>query len=413
VFQSGFSQQTPFVPFAPNNTTIANTLSNPFPNGLLSPSGASGGYQTYVGNGSGISFFNQHPLMPQMYRWQFDIQRQLPGSVVFEAAYVGNKGVHIELTRNINALPNQYLSTANTRAGNDTTNAYLTASVPNPFIGLLPAGASSSFTGTNIARQQLLLPYPQFASGTSTTNPTGVVTTTNEGYSWYHSLQVHIEKRFGRGLSVVGNYTWSKYMQATELLNQGDPRPTEMISDLDAPHRFAATFIYEPPFGRGRALFSGLNPIADRLVSGWEVTGLWSLQSGLPLNFTTADYFFTGDPAKAMLPSDQRTPQHWFNTSVFATGAANQPASHLRVNPYRFPNWRGPRSNNIDISVIKDTRIREGQTLRFSAQALNAFNHPLLPTPNLTPASAQFGTISGSTQANYPRRLQLELKYIF
>jgi hypothetical protein len=332
-----------------------------------------------------------------------DVQHQFRGSVLLELAYVGNKGVDIEVVRNINALPNQYLSTSNVR--DNAQNTFLSAALPNPFQGLFPAaaGAPSSFTGTTLSRQQLLRPYPQFGD---------INTTSNEGYSWYHSLQLRAEKRFSKGLSLVGNYTYSKFMQATELLNPGDPRPTRMISDQDVPHRFASTFIYQLPFGHGAQYLNHFRPVVDRLIGGWEVSGFWSFQSGFPLNFSANDYFLSG-VTPISLDIDQRTTQRWFNTSAFVTPAGAQPVNHLRVNPYRFSSLRGPRTNNIDLSLIKDTTLREGMRLRFSAQALNAFNHALLPTPNLVPSNGLFGAISGSTQANYPRNLQLELKLFF
>src|SRR5207247_1790906 len=112
-----------------------------------------------------------------------------------------------------------------------TQNAFLTASVPNPFVGLLPTGAPATFaTNTTIGRQQLLLPYPEFGT---------ITTSTNQGYSWYHSLQIRAEKRYNHGLTLAGNYTYSKFMGANEYLNAGDPAPTRMISDVDVPHRIA------------------------------------------------------------------------------------------------------------------------------------------------------------------------------
>jgi hypothetical protein len=410
VIQNGYSRQTTFNAFASDNTTVVNTLSNPFPGGILDPVGSGQGAQT--GIGQNISFFNPNPRVPSNYRWQFDIQRQFRGNLLVEAGYVGNKGVRIEIMRNLNALPNQYLSTLPVR--DNTTNGYLTAPVANPFYGLaLPTGTPSSFAAQTISRQSLLLPYPQFGA---------INSTTNDGYSWYHALQLRMEKRFSAGLTMTGNYTFSKMMQASELLNAGDPAPTRMISDLDVPHRITATTVYQLPFGKGRRFGSGLNGVAERMAGGWEVTGICAFQSGLPLNFgsysTTSatnngDFFFAGDPALAALPLDQSNLQRWINTSAFVTASAAQPASHLRVNPYRFPSLRAPRQNNVDLSLIKDTRIRERLALRFSAQALNAFNHPLFPAPNLSPTSSQFGVISASTQANYPRRLQLELKLIW
>jgi hypothetical protein len=196
-----------------------------------------------------------------MYRWQFDIQRQLPGAVLFEAGYVGNKGIDIEINRNINALPNQYLSTLNSR--DDATNNFLTAAITNPFVGLLPSSAGSNFTSSAISRQQLLLPYPAFGT---------IATTTNEGYSWYHSLQARVDKRFNNGLNLMMNYTFSKFMQATELLNAGDPAPTRMISDLDSPHRFSSAIIYNLPFGKGRQFLSHSNRWLDGVFGGWELT---------------------------------------------------------------------------------------------------------------------------------------------
>ncbi len=386
VIQTGFSQQTPYTPFAPDGVTILNTLSNPFPNGILSAPGSSLGGLT--GLGQTLTFFNQNPNVSKAYRWQFDIQRQLFGTVL-ELAYVGNKGVDIEITRNINAVPDQYLSTLNSR--DNAQNTYLTAAVPNPFYNLLPAasGAPSSFTGTTISRQQLLRPYPQFGD---------INTTSNEGYSWYHSLQLHAEKRFGKGVSLIGSYTYSKFMAAMDLLNAGDARPTRMISDQDVPHRFASTFIYQLPLGQ------------RWFAKGWEVTGFYSFQSGFPLSFGS-DYFLNnGDIG---LDIGDRTLGRYFNTGAFVTSSALQPTSHLRVSPLRFGTIRGPRTNNIDLSILKDTTLFEKYRLRFSAQALNAFNHALLAAPNTTPSNALFGSVTGSTQANYPRNIQLELKLFF
>ncbi len=410
VIQTGFSRSTTFNAFAPDNVTVVRTLSNPWPDGILEPVGAAQGAQTNIGQA--ISFFNQNPKVPVNYRWQAGLQHQFRGNLLLEANYVGNKGYRIEITRNINGLPNQYLSTLLVR--DNAQNSYLTASGPNPFAGVaMPAGTPSTLTASNISRQSLLLPFPQFGS---------ITTTTNEGYSWYHGLQLRAEKRFAGGLMTVFNYTYSKFMIATELLNAGDARPTRMISDQDLPHRVTATGIYQLPFGKGKKWASSVNPIVERFIGGWEATGIWAFQSGLPLAFgsysTTSstnngDFFFFGDPAAATLPVSQRNVDHFFNTAAFVTASAAQPVSHLRVNPYRYTQLRGPRQNNVDLSVIKDTRISETVRLRFGVQALNAFNHALFPAPNLSPTSAQFGQVVASTQNNYPRRLQLELKLIF
>ena len=95
---------------------------------------------------------------------------------MLEAAYVGNYGYDIEVTRNINALPNEYLNTDNSRtAAMNANNTFLTGSVANPFAGLLPG---TSLNNPTIARQQLLRPYPQFLD---------IRTSNNDGKSWYNS----------------------------------------------------------------------------------------------------------------------------------------------------------------------------------------------------------------------------------
>jgi hypothetical protein len=410
VIQSGYTRQTTFNAFASDGTTLVAKLSDPFPNGILEPLGSSQGGQTYVGQN--ISFFNQNPKTPTNYRWQLNIPREVKGGILVEMGYVGNKAVRLEITRNINGLPLKYLSTSPVR--DNATNALLTGSVANPFYGLsLPIGTPSTFTAKTISVQQLLLPYPQFQA---------INTTSNEGYSWYHGLQLRAERRFSHGLTVNGNYTFSKYMTAMDLLNATDPKLTRTIADQDTPHRIATSAIYMLPFGKGQPLLSQTGGLVSRLVGGWELSGIWAFQTGVPLAFgsysTTSatnngDYFLQDNPSKAVRAVGDRTADRWFNTAPFVTASSAQPASHLRVNPYRFPGLRAQRQNNVDLALIKDTRINETMKLRFSAQAMNAMNHPLMQTPQMTVTSAQFGQVTASTQYNYPRRMQFELKLIF
>jgi hypothetical protein len=156
----------------------------------------------------------------------------------------------------------------------------------------------------------------------------------------------------------------------------------------------------------------------SRLVGGWEISGIWSLQSGFALPWGNMLYY--GNPKDIQLPLDQRTPDHWFNVANFETASAKQLlGNQLRTFPFRFPTLRGPRQNNIDIALIKQTRISEGKNLEFRAEALNAANHPYFPNPNMTVTAAQsvkdtgFGQISASTMNNYARRLQMSLRFLF
>jgi len=308
---------------------------------------------------------------------------------------------HAEISRDINALPNQYLSTSTTR--DNTTNSYLTALVPNPFVGLMPASAGSAFRSATIARQQLLRPYPQFGS---------VTTTTNDGYSWYHSLQSNVNKRFSQGYTFGLSYTWSKFMEAISYLNAADPLPTEAISDFDRTHRLSVNGIYELPFGRGRRLLSNVNTFGSYFVSGWQISGVYQYQSGAPINF--GNIFFNGSFDDIDISGDQRGTDRWFNTAAgFVTASNAQPVSNIRTFPLRLSNVRTDAINNVDLSVIKKTQLWEGKNLEFRAEFINAFNHVLLPAPNTTVTQASFGQIIASNQANYARRIQLTLKFVF
>ena len=93
--------------------------------------------------------------------------------------------------------------------------------------------------------------------------------------------------------------------------------------------------------------------------------------------------------------------------------------NQVRTWPFRFSTIRGPRQNNVDLALLKQTRITEGKNIEFRAEALNAANHPLFPNPNMSATVAQtvkdtgFGQISASTVSNYARRLQMTVRFLF
>lgn len=400
VVQTGFSRNTPFVPSLDNGLTFKSTLSNPWPDGILEPVGAGQGYQTSVGNS--VTFFNENPVRPLMQRWQFGVQQELGKGFVLDISYVGNKGSDIEITQNINATPQKYLSKSLVR-DNPTIN-YLSANLPNPFRNILPTGASGTFTGVNLSRERMLRPYPHFDS---------VSASRFDGYSWYNSLQAGIDKRFSKGYTIGLNYTWSKFMQATETLQSDDLAPTRVISDFDRPHRVVASGIYELPFGKGKRLMSNAGGVANGIVGGWQISAVYTFQSGAPINFGNI-IFYGADPETIVLPRSEQTVERWFNTNAGFEKSANlQLASNVRAFPLRFSSLRSDMTDNWDLAVQKNTVIKERYNFQFKAEFLNAMNHPLFPAPNTTPTAAAFGSVVASTQANYARRVQLTGKFIF
>ncbi|MGB2716341.1 MAG: TonB-dependent receptor, partial [Vicinamibacterales bacterium] len=399
VVQIGFSQSTPMTVSTDNGLTFVETLSNPFRGGILEPAGASAGMATFLGQG--ITYFNPNPKSPRNQRWQIGLQRELGTGWVAEGRYVGNYGSQLETSRNINALANEYLSTSPVR---DTTrNNYLTAPVPNPFVGLMPASAPAGFRGATIQRQQLLRPYPHFGD---------INTTTNEGESWYHALQLSLERRFSRGYTFNASYTFSRFEEALTFLNAGDPEPFRSISDLDSPHRVALSGILELPVGRGRRYGSNMNAVLDKIVGGWQISGIYQFQTGRPVgNF--GNLLLVGSVDDIGIPAGERTLTRWFNTAVFNQVSAQQLVSNVRTFPLRFDSVRMDNINSVDLSLIKNTSIFKGTTVQFRLEALNAFNHPQFPAPNITPTQAAFGSILASTQENYPRRVQAMVKVLF
>ncbi len=399
VVQSGFSRNTNYVPTQDNGLTFLSTLSNPFPNGILEPLGSAQGSQTFVGQS--ITFFNEEPLAPYMQRWQAGVQREIGRGYVLDVTYVGNRGTHIEIGQNLNVTPQQYLSTSPFR--DNTKISYLTANLPNPYVGLMPTGASGTFTGAFLSRERLMRPYPQYDA---------INQSRFDGYSWYHSLQIGLEKRFSQGYTIAGAYTLSKFMQATETYQADDLRPTEVISDADRPHRLSISGIYELPFGKGRRFLNSANAIVEGIAGGWQLGGVYAYQSGAPINF--GNIIFTGNINNIKLPSDQQTVQRWFNTEAgFERNASLQLASNVRTFPLRFGFIRADNIHNYDLSIIKNTRIKERLNVQFKGEFLNAMNHPLFPAPNTTPSVVAFGQAIAATQANYPRRVQLNIKFLF
>jgi hypothetical protein len=391
VNQTGFSRTTTY------NGTLNNgldgypySLANPFPAPPLPALGAGLGADTNVGNS--LTVVLPHPKDLYVQRWTLGIQRELPARIVLSISYTGDRGVHLTTSKNLDALPNQYLSILPTR--DNTTINYLGAQVPNPFKGLVPAGTSLN-TNSTIARSSLLTPYPLF---------TGVTYNTQQGYNMYNSLQVHAERRFANGFTGTFVFTWQNDMEATSFLNAGDPVPEKLPATTDFPVYFSASGIYSLPIGRGRMLLGNSSKIVNALLGGWQIEGVYRYQSGPPLGF--GDALLNGSCptlASIALPADQRSYLKWFNTSCFNTVSSQQLANNLITLPARFSYIRGMPLSVADLSGIKKFKISERVNVEMRWEFLNAFNHVWLGAPNTSPTSGAFGQ-SGTEQSS-PRRV--------
>jgi hypothetical protein len=392
--QSGFSINTNVIPTLDNGLTFQSTLANPFPTGLLTAPGSSQGLATFLGNS--ISFYNPAGITPYTMRWNFNDQILLPGGVLVEAGYVGSKAIKLQTSRQLDGIPLQYLSKSPTR--DQATIDYLTANVANPFQGLLPG---TSYNGSTIPRYQLLLAYPQFPS---------VSMLDFQGFTWYNAFQLRSERRFSNGLTAQFNYTFSKQIDATEYLNPADPRPSKVISAYDRPQQIGLSTIYELPVGRGKRVGGSMNAVANGVLGGWQLGAIWLVNSGEPYGFGNVPL---PDLHSIALSSDQRSAEQWFNTSAgFVKDSSKQLAYNVRTASLRFSGLRAGAYNSWDVSMLKNTKIKERHEIQFRGEFLNLFNHQTaFAPPDTDPTSSTFGRVFNSY--SIPRTIQLGIKYLF
>jgi hypothetical protein len=397
--QEGFSQTTQLVATNDNYVTPASALSDPFPGGILQPSGSSKGSGTFLGQG--ITFFNPHAVNPYSLRWNFGVQRQLPFQFVAEVAYIGNHAVHL-LTSNIQLdyIPRQYLSTSPVR-DNATVNL-LSGSVPNPFKGMLPN--STSLNGSTVPLSQLLIPFPQFPAGSGTSN--GVVMQGNYGgESYFDSLNVRLQKRFTNGLTLINNFVWSQTIERVAYLNDSDPAPEKRVSSISRPFREILAASYALPVGRGKAL-NIRSRVGNAILGGWALNGVLTLQTGSPLSWGNLIYY--GGPLHLQTHQPNGAA---FDTSRFNTISSQQLANNIRTFNTLFNSLRADPVKNLDMSVLKSIHITEQKYLQVRFESFNTTNRVTFGGPGLTPTSSTFGLIT--TQANTPRRLQVGARLVW
>jgi Carboxypeptidase regulatory-like domain/TonB dependent receptor len=389
--QTGFSQSTPIQASLDNGLTYIATLANPLPNGLLSPLGPAGGLRTNIGQS--INFFDPNMKHPYAQRWSLGVQRELPLGFLAEISYTGNRGTRIPVTRNYNNTPARYLSTKTMR--DQETISFLTQSFRNPFAGLDP------IFGANISRANLLRPYPHFGD---------IQVEESIGYSWYHSMQSRIEKRFSKGYTFLLGWSWSKLMEAVEFLNPTDPMPYESIGAFDRTHRITVSGIWELPIGRGKKFGNNLPAIANFIAGNWQIGAVIAQQTGPPLGF--GNRIFNGDIKNIALPSDERTAERWFNVDAgFNTNSTQQLGNNMRTFPLRFSGIRGDDQTRWDFSLSKSWPIREGLKMQLRADVFNAWNNVNFNTPNTDPTNTAFGRITSTS--GEARNWQIAFKLTF
>src|SRR5216684_2486091 len=399
---------TPFVSSLDGGVTPRDRFSNPFPNGLIPLIDASQGTNALVGQGLTVFIRGEHQGYVQ--QWNFDVQQELATGFAVDIAYAGSHGIGLPGTIQLNQLPDEFLKLGTS----------LTQQVANPFVGLVTIGALSQPT---VARGQLLRPYPQF---------TGVALgSTNVGNSIYHSMQLKATKRFSDSLVAV-SYTVSKGIGDSEAVvgwleqsgtpssfqNNNNRRQDRAINAFDNPQRLVVSYNTALPFGTGKKWLGNSGKLRQ-MISGWEINGIYTAESGNPLFLTTASNLTNSmggssrpnnNGKSAKLSGDPRGRlSQWFDTSVFS-----QPPAFTFGNVTRtLPDVRNHGTNNMDFGLVKNSRfLKDGRVnLQFRSEFFNVFNRVRFGNPGLTFGNPQFGVIT--SQVNAPRLIQFALKLLY
>lgn len=402
---------TPSFASADQGITPAFYLNSGFPQNFarppfLDPSFANGQTILFVPRDNG--------RLPYMQNWSFNVQRELPASIILDVAYSASKGTRL-LADNIftlNQLNPRYLSLGTLLNANILSAQAVSAGYREPFSGF------AALLGTRATVGQALRPYPQYTGVTYNQPPSG--------NSTYHSLQAKFEKRFSKGLLFLTSYTWSKTMSDTGAngqtfleqsgQDQYNRRLEKSISPNDIPHVFAYSAVYELPFGAGKPLLNQRGALG-KLVGGWQISGVLRYQSGIPLavsvNNTSGLFNASLRPNRVLgapvrLPFSDPARDRYANVAAFSVPAAFSIGNAPRV----LGDLRGPGYFNEDFALWKDTFLGERVRVQVRAEAFNAFNRVVFAAPSLNLSnSTQFGIISG--QDNRPRQMQLSLRLEF
>jgi hypothetical protein len=305
----------------------------------------------------------------RLQSWNVAYQKQLPGGFTAEAAYVGNRG--------------NVVNTINLNAG-------------------MVLGAD------NAGR-------PQFGPFNRTAETTGWM----RSDTTYHSLQMKFDKRFSRGFLLTTSYTLGRsinYWQGDSnggIITPADIERSRGRAEYDRLHSYVQSFVYQLPVGpEGRWLRTGL---ASWILGGWQLSGIFTAQSGLPINFTYSAATLRA-PGNTQRPDASGKPkvlggiganELWFDTSVFSA-----PPPNTFGNVKRNDLLDGPAYVNLDASLAKWFQIKSDVKAEFRIDAFNATNRAQFDRPNGEFGNARFGQIT-TTQANTERIIRFGLRVLF
>jgi outer membrane receptor protein involved in Fe transport len=402
VAKTGFLQDTLMNVSQDGGNTPRDTLTNPYPDGLIQPTGNRLGASTGIGN----VIDGQIRGVRRGYseQWNFTVQHQPWNNWLVEAAWIGNHAVRAMGTARALNFPSEQTLSLGTA---------LNQAVTNPFRGLIPTGTLS---GATITRLQSMLPYPQYIG----------VTGVNGGYffhlnSIYHAAAFKLEKRFSQGVTLIGAYTISKLIDdgtgagairpggvaSTAIQNWNNLRGERSKSVQDLPQRLVLTSLYELPF------FNNGSRLSKALLGGWQVNGIMTIESGTPIALSAPGINGIGNRPNVRpgtsYKMDSPSIDRWFNPQAFEA-----PAPYSFGNVGRtLPDLHADGLFSIDFSLFKRFAISEKMKLEFRTEAFNLTNTPTFETPDRSVTSQTFGVVTATAFSPKPREVQFGLRLIF
>ena len=372
----------------------------------------------------------RHFVVPSTQQWNLTVQHSLGHQWVLEAGYVGTHAVHLRETRD--SLQSQRASVANP------------VTIDSPFCTPNPCQITTNTFGNAVARSLV-----QGINGYA-----GFQLFANDAYSHYHSLQTSLTRRWGAGYFQAA-YTFSKSTDATSTGNtafntafndESTLDASRGLSDFDRTHRFVVSYRYDLPF------FKSATGAMAVLLKDWSVSGITIFQSGIPFSVTDSGggtgflgAGFTPGTLSGSLAAGSTLAtalssgdihnrlDGYLNVKAFTTAPLLYPAQCLTDSNFcttDFGNlgrnvFRGPHQQNWDFSLIKNFKLTERQSLRFTTDFFNIWNHANFSNPPINdvesiphdPITGQplttgpFGKITSTVGT--PRLIQLSLRYAF
>lgn len=415
---SGFSNTTPLV-FSANESMLPlnNRINDPFPDGILLPTGSSAGSLTFAGRA--LNVVNTKFRVPHVNTFSVSIQRALPKRSMLDISYSATRGVDLQSSRTFNDLPAPIRDSCNYFAGGDP--AACDKTNPNPLANIPAFTGTNSFSSTTLTTATLAVPYPHFGQLTELMR--------NDGRSWYDSFQTSYTIRNKR-TTFRANYTYAKTIEKAGFL---DPQKFIMQKGpaaFDVPHHFSLSAVTQLPGGRTGP------KLLRKLLAGWQQSTIIQQQSGRPWNLPTniiyvKDAHLDVDWKKPTVQGVANCVSQWnvngTITMLQYSVDAGCTSPNFIVSPRYSPRYFSNRASNlryqgytlVDISLDKTTAITEHYKIQFRAEMFNSLNSFYLTNQgyDATATNTTFGSIIkagvSAPNSNYPRQIQLGFKLLW